>query len=39
MFFFMTEQLHFSPQFLGRIQLVQGLAELLGASLPLVDNP
>lgn len=34
MFFFETERLHFSPEFLGRIQLCQGLAELLGAKPP-----
>ena len=32
MFFFETERLRFSPEFLGRIQLCQGLAELLGAT-------
>lgn len=30
MFFFMTDTLNFSPEFLGRLQLFQGLAELLG---------
>lgn len=32
MFFFMTNQLSFSPEFLGRIQLFQGIAELVGAA-------
>lgn len=35
MFFFMTDSLNFSPEFLGRLQLFQGLAELLGDPLPL----
>lgn len=30
MFFFMTDSLSFSSEFLGRLQLFQGLAELLG---------
>lgn len=30
MFFFMTNKLSFRPEFLGRIQLFQGIAELLG---------
>lgn len=30
MFFFMTDSLKFTPEFLGRLQLFQGLAELLG---------
>lgn len=39
MFFFETERLHFSPEFLGRIQLCQGLAELLGAKPPALPPP
>ena len=33
MFFFMSNSLHFSAAFLGRIQLFQGIAELLGEPL------
>ena len=33
MFFFTTNQLGFSPEFLGRIQLFAGVAELLGTLL------
>jgi len=33
MFFFMTNRLEFSKEFLGRIQLFQGIAELLGEPL------
>lgn len=31
MFFFATNKLGFSPEFLGRMQLFAGVAELIGA--------
>jgi hypothetical protein len=37
MFFFTTNQLGFSPEFLGRIQLFAGVAELVGTLLLLAS--
>ena len=33
MFFFTTNKLGFTPEFLGRVQLFAGVAELIGAAL------
>ena len=33
MFFFTTNKLGFTPEFLGRVQLFAGVAELIGAVL------
>jgi hypothetical protein len=32
MFFFQTNQLHFTPEFLGRVQLIGSVAQLLGVA-------
>ncbi len=32
MFFFTTNKLGFTPEFLGRVQLFAGVAELIGAA-------
>ena len=38
MFAFYTNQLHFSPEFLGRMQLMDGTAQLIGASNNIADQ-
>jgi hypothetical protein len=34
MFYFYTEKLHFSAEFIGRIHLLDGVAQLAGAPAP-----
>jgi hypothetical protein len=39
MFYFYTERLHFTPEFLGRVRLAGSLASLAGASAAAGQNP